>query len=102
MGRPEFMELQNSKIPEFIQNSWMGGCAPPLSVPPDIGVIAWWGGGRCRAVGCDKYRIGYGSENDWNVVSCLGELRRQKERSAVITCNPQSVATGPPVAPPLP
>lgn len=46
------------------------------------------------AVGSDKYRIGYGSENDWNVVSCLRELRRQKESTVLVTCNPQSVATG--------
>eukprot|EP00668_Euglena_longa_P015951 GGOE01020138.1.p1 GENE.GGOE01020138.1~~GGOE01020138.1.p1 ORF type:complete len:1475 (-),score=418.89 GGOE01020138.1:480-4736(-) len=44
-------------------------------------------------VGSDKYRIGYGSENDWNVVSCLGELRRQKESTVLVTCNPQSAAT---------
>lgn len=44
-------------------------------------------------IGSERYRIGYGSENDWNVVSCLGELRRQKESTVLVSCNPQSVAT---------
>ena len=54
-------------------------------VPPSESILV---------LGSGKYRIGYGCDNDWNVVACLEELHKQGESSIVVSCNPQSVATG--------
>uniref|UniRef100_A0A7S4GFS7 Carbamoyl-phosphate synthase (glutamine-hydrolyzing) n=1 Tax=Eutreptiella gymnastica TaxID=73025 RepID=A0A7S4GFS7_9EUGL len=53
-------------------------------VPPSESILV---------LGSGKYRIGYGCDNDWNVVACLEELHKQGESSIVVSCNPQSVAT---------